>query len=132
MPTDDNSSIVSGSSVTPVTGHNQTNAGGGRVLASAALIGAGVLIEPELLGGALLGAGVVYALPIVGQVLRPVVTTAVQLGYPVMTTAVQLGYAAAASVGDLVAGARDQVQEIVANARSGYERSDSSTIIPGR
>jgi hypothetical protein len=93
---------------------------GGRIVTTAALIGAGILLEPELLGGALIGAGVVYGLPLVGQILRPVATTAVQLGY-----------SAVASVGDLLAGARDQIQGIVANARSGYERSRGSSIIPG-
>jgi len=93
---------------------------GGRVVTSAALIGAGMLLEPELLGGALIGAGVVYGLPLAGQILRPVATTAVQLGY-----------SAVAAVGDLLAGARDQVQGIVANARSGYERSHGSSTIPG-
>jgi hypothetical protein len=93
---------------------------GGRIVTSAALIGAGMLLEPELLGGALIGAGVVCGLPLVGQILRPVATTAVQLAY-----------SAVASVGDLMAGARDQVQGIVANARSGYERSHGSSIIPG-
>jgi hypothetical protein len=93
---------------------------GRKIITSAALIGAGILLEPELLGGALIGAGVVYGLPLIGQILRPVATTAVQLGY-----------SAVASVGDLLADARDQVQGIAANARSGYERSRSSSIIPG-
>ena len=94
---------------------------GGRIVASAALIGTGMLLEPELLGGALIGAGVVYGLPFVGQILRPVATIAVLLGY-----------SAVASVGEVLAGARDQVQGIVANARAGYERSRGSSIIPGR
>src|SRR5215472_16515733 len=93
---------------------------GRRIITSAVLIGAGMLLEPELLGGALIGAGVVYGLPLAGQILRPVATTAVQLGY-----------SAVAAVGDLLAGARDQVQGIVANARSGYERSHGSSTIPG-
>jgi hypothetical protein len=93
---------------------------GGRIVASAAMIGVGLLLEPELLGGALIGAGVVYGLPLAGQILRPVATTAVQLGY-----------SAVASVGGLLAGARDQVQEIVSSARTGYERSRGSSIIQG-
>lgn len=88
-----------------------------RIITSAALIGAGMLLEPELLGGALIGAGAVYGLPLVGRVLGPVATTAVQLGY-----------SAVASVGELLAGARDQIQGIVTNARAGYERSGSSII----
>lgn len=91
---------------------------GGRMIGTAALIGAGLLLEPELLGGALIGAGVVYGLPIVGQIVRPVASTAVQLGY-----------VAVASVRDLLAGARDQVQGIVTNARAGYEGSRGPSII---
>jgi hypothetical protein len=91
---------------------------GGRIIPSAALIGAGLLLEPELLGGALIGAGVVYGLPLVGRILRPIATTAVELGY-----------SAVASVGGLLAGARHEVEGIVANARSGYQRPHSSSII---
>ena len=91
---------------------------GGRIIPSAALIGAGLLLEPELLGGALIGAGVVYGLPLVGQILRPIATTAVQLGY-----------SAVASVGDLLAGARHEVEGIVANARTGYQRRPVSSVI---
>ena len=90
----------------------------GRIIPSAALIGAGLLLEPELLGGALIGAGVVYGLPLVGRILRPIATTAVELGY-----------SAVASVGGLLAGARHEVEGIVANARSGYQRSPGSSII---
>src|SRR5215472_16299253 len=94
---------------------------GGRIIGSAALIGAGMLLEPELLGGALLGAAIVYGLPLISQILRPVATTAVQLGY-----------SAVASVGGLLADARDQVQGVVTDARAGYERSRGSSIISER
>jgi|SRR6516225_1042307 hypothetical protein len=118
MPVEETSSLITGAEQA-VTGWSKlAEHSGGRLIASAALVGAGMLIEPELLGGALLGAGVVYALPLVGQLLRPV-----------MTTAVQLGYSAVASVSDLVAGARDQVQDIVATARSDYQRWRDSSII---
>jgi len=93
---------------------------GGTIIGSAALISAGMLLEPELLGGALIGAGVVYGLPLIGLILRPLATTAVQLGYSTV-----------ASVGDLLTGARDQVQGIVANARAGYERSRGLSITSG-
>jgi hypothetical protein len=103
---------------TSITNVNQPAGGqglpGGRMMGSAALIGAGLLLEPELLGGALIGAGVVYGLPLIGQIVRPIATTAVQLGF-----------AAVASIGGLLTGARDQVQGIVANARAGYEGSRS-------
>ena len=95
------------------TGHAEhAELRGGRLLTSAALIGAGVLVEPELLGGALLGAGVVYGLPLVGQLLRPL-----------LTDAMQLGYFAVASVSDLLATANDQVRDVVATARADYQRS---------
>jgi hypothetical protein len=91
----------------------------GRIIGTAVLIGAGVLIEPELLAGALIGAGVVYGLPLVAQILRPV-----------STTALQLGYSTVASVGGLLADARDQVQGIVADARAASVRSRDSLIVP--
>ena len=118
MPADETSPIITGTSdgITEVS--SPAEPGRGRLLTSAALIGAGVLIEPELLGGALLGAGVVYGLPFVGQILRPVATTALHLGY-----------SAVAGVADLLSGARDQVQGIVATARSDYQRSRGSSII---
>jgi hypothetical protein len=121
MPAEETSSHITGASDAVIGRPDLGELGSGRLLASAALIGAGVLIEPELLGGALLGAGVVYGLPLVGQLLRPV-----------MSTAVQLGYSAVASVSDLLVGARDQVQGIVATVRSDYQRSRGSSIIPGR
>jgi hypothetical protein len=58
------------------------------LLTSAALIGIGTLIEPELLAGMVIGAGIVFAskwLPdLVGAVLRPVVKTTVKAGYAVV------------------------------------------------
>jgi len=112
MPAGETSSIITGSSDGSSERREREELGTGRLLTSAALIGAGMLVEPELLGGALLGAGLVYGLPLVGRVLRPVATKAVQLGY-----------SAVASVGDLLAGAREQVEGIVATARSDYQRS---------
>jgi hypothetical protein len=118
MPEEETPHIYTDSSNVETTSDGQTKLNGGRLLTSAVLIGAGVLIEPELLGGALLGAGVVYGLPLVSQLLRPVITTTVQLGY-----------AAVDSVGDLLAGARGEVQRIMSNARSDYQRSRSESII---
>jgi hypothetical protein len=119
MPAEETSSLVVGAAGGTTGRIHRGELGGGRLLTSAALIGAGVLIEPELLGGALLGAGVVYGLPLVGQLLRPV-----------MSSAVQLGYSAVATVSDLLVGARDQVQDIVATARADYQQSRGSLIIP--
>ena len=119
MPAEETSSLVTGAS-NGTTGRIQHGeAGGGRLLASVALIGAGVLIEPELLGGALLGAGIVYGLPLAGRLFRPVITSAVQLSS-----------SAVAAVGDLLAVARDQVQDIVATAQADYQRSRGSLIVP--
>jgi hypothetical protein len=121
MPAEE-ASVLSTNDSDPTRGHiDHGELGGGRLLTSAALIGAGVLIEPELLGGALLGAGIVYGLPLIGQLLRPV-----------MTGAVQLGFSAVASVSDLLVGARDQVKDIVATARADYQQSRGSSISPKR
>jgi hypothetical protein len=121
MSGEETSPLITGSSELRSESLGVEDVGGGRLLTTAALIGAGVLIEPELLGGALIGAGVVYGLPLLGRVLRPVATTAVQLGY-----------SAVAGVSGLLAGARDQAEEIVARARADYQRSRSSVIVPDR
>lgn len=83
------------------------------LVASAALIAGGVLIEPELLGGALLGAGVVYGLPVVGRLLRPVVKNAIRLGFW-----------AASSVSEMASDATHQVQDMVSDARSEYQHHE--------
>jgi hypothetical protein len=85
----------------------------GTLLTSAALIGVGVLLEPELLGGMLLGAGAVYAartLPIVGGILRPM-----------MRSAIKYGYAAVSKMNEVVSEATEDVQDMVAEARSDYQ-----------
>jgi hypothetical protein len=118
MPEAETPHIYTGSSNVETTSDDRSKLSNSRLLASAALIGAGVLIEPELIGGALLGAGVVYGLPLVGQLLRPVITTTVQLGY-----------AAVDSVGDLLASARGEIERVMSNARLDYQRSRSESII---
>jgi hypothetical protein len=120
MPTEETSSFSNLTSASAGGPRNPEQPGSTRLLASAALIGAGLLVEPELLGGALLGAGVVYGLPFVGRLL-----------HPIAATAVQLSYAAVGGVSDLVSGARDQIQSIVATARSDYQRARSTSIIQG-
>jgi hypothetical protein len=118
MPQEDNSLLITPFEDAPSTiGNPAHEVSPGRLITSAALIGAGVLVEPELLGGALIGAGVLYVLPFVGQILRPMVTMAMRYGY-----------SAAASVGEVVAGASHQVQSIVADARTQYEQSEKSRI----
>ncbi len=85
----------------------------GTLLTSAALIGVGVLLEPELLGGMLLGAGAVYAartLPIVGGILRPM-----------MRSAIKYSYAAVSKMNEVVSEATEDVQDMVAEARSDYQ-----------
>jgi hypothetical protein len=82
----------------------------GRLITSAALIGAGMLVEPELLGGALVGAGIMYGLPIAGRILRAAATAAVRLSYSV-----------SASLSGAVSEAPHQVEGIVADARSEQE-----------
>ena len=94
-------------------------AGAGRLVGSAALITAGVLLEPELIGGALLGAGVIYGFPFIGRMLRPVVNTAVWLGY-----------SAVAAVSEVASQAGQQLQSSVAEARRQYERSATHSGTP--
>jgi hypothetical protein len=81
------------------------------LLTSAALIGMGTLIEPELLTGMVIGAGIVFAskwLPdLVGAVLRPVVKTAVSARY---------------AVAEAVSGTVGQTQDIVAEVRAEREK----------
>lgn len=121
MPADETSSIISGTSVMPSASRGLEEPGARRLVASAALIGVGMLIEPELLGGALLGAGVMYGLPLIAPFLRPIASTAVQLGY-----------SAVASAGDLLSEARQQVEGILATARSDFQRARGSSVVPSR
>jgi hypothetical protein len=121
MPADETSPIGTGTSDAPSTSSGVEETGAGRLVTSAALIGAGMLIEPELLGGALLGAEVMYGLPLFGRFLRPIASTAVQLGY-----------FAGASAGHLLLEARQQVEGIFATARSDFERARGSSMVPGR
>jgi hypothetical protein len=102
---------ISGATKTKTTPESDFSVEGGPLLTSAALIAAGLLIEPELVGGALLGAGVVYGLPLAGRILRPV-----------LKTAVMIGYSAATSVSEVVAGAGEGFKSMVAQARDQHER----------
>jgi hypothetical protein len=81
------------------------------LLSSAVLIAIGALIEPELLVGMAIGAGIVYGssyLPdVVGGVLRPLVKSAVKVGY-----------AAAEAVSE----AAEKVQDIAAEVRAEEEK----------
>ena len=57
-----------------------------RGITSAGFIGAGLLlVESELLAGALIGAGVVYGLPVVGRLLRPIMAEAFEIGSEVIS-----------------------------------------------
>jgi hypothetical protein len=74
-----------------------------------------MLIEPEILGGALLGAGIVYGLPMFGRLLRPV-----------LQTAVTIGYSAASSASEAMAGAGEEFRNMVAQARQHQEHHERS------
>jgi hypothetical protein len=84
------------------------------VLTTAALIGIGALIEPELLAGMAIGAGIVLIsrwLPnLVGDIVRPIAKTAVKAGYAAATTA-----------REMVAEATEEVEDMVAEARAEHE-----------
>lgn len=87
------------------------------LLTSAALIGVGALIEPELLAGMAIGAGIVLAsrwLPnIVGDLVRPIAKTAVKAGY-----------AAATATREVVAEVTEQVEDLMAEARAEQESAE--------
>jgi hypothetical protein len=132
MAQDETPSIItsSGEALSATASHGEAalgdvsqtlESGAGRLLGSAVLIGAGVLVEPELVGGALLGAGVLYALPLIGRIARPLLNTAVRLGYSAVVTA-----------GDLVSQAGQQVQDVVADARSQYQQPGTRSSSLGR
>jgi hypothetical protein len=107
----------------------------GRTLAlTVALIGAGVLIEPELLGGVLLGAGVMYGLPLVGRLLQPVAKNAIGIGYTAVRTVGDTMSTAGRTVGDAmstagrtvtgaVSSAGREMQRMVGGAGSGQDES---------
>jgi len=87
------------------------------LLTSAALIGVGALIEPELLAGMAIGAGIVLAsrwFPnIVGDLVRPVAKTAVKAGY-----------AAATAAREVVAEVAEEVEDMMAEARAEHESAE--------
>ena len=87
------------------------------LLTSAALIGIGALIEPELLAGMAIGAGIVFAsrwFPnIIGDLLRPVAKTAVKAGYTAVTAA-----------REAVAGVTEGVEDLMAEARAEHESAE--------
>jgi hypothetical protein len=91
---------------------------GSRVITSAALIGIGVLIEPELLAGAAIGAGIILGFGWVGALVSGAVR-------PVVKTAVKTGYVAVARTRKIVAEAAEGVQDMVAEARAEHEGKPS-------
>lgn len=80
-------------------------------LTSAALIGIGALIEPELLAGMAVGAGIVlasrYFPNLVGNVIRPIAKSAVRAGH-----------AAAVRTKEIVAEMSEEIDDIMAEARA--------------
>src|SRR5262249_13500295 len=85
------------------------------LLSSAALIGIGALIEPELLAGMLIGAGIVLASGLVGNLAGRVVSGVLR---PVVKPVVKAGYVVAMQVQEAVAEATEQVKDMVAEARA--------------
>jgi len=82
------------------------------LVTSAALIGVGALMVPEMLAGMALGAGAVLVSGLASTgLLRPMVKTVVKAGY-----------AAAIKTQEFVAEASEDVRDIVAEARSDYHR----------
>ena len=88
----------------------------GRLIASIVLIGAGALVEPELLAGALVGAGIMYGLPIAGRILSAA-----------LTKALRLSYSAAGSVGDAVDQVRHRLEDVVTGVRAPRQPPDGES-----
>jgi hypothetical protein len=88
----------------------------GRLIASIVLIGAGALVEPELLAGALVGAGITYGLPIAGRILNVA-----------LTKALRLSYSAAGSVGDAVDQVRHQLEDVITGVQSTHQPPESES-----
>ena len=84
--------------------------GAGSLIVSAALIGIGMLIEPEFLAGMAVGAGTVVGLgwvgAVVGGAVRLLVRTAFRTGYMAIEQTRKVAAEAAAGVQDVFAEAR--------------------------
>jgi len=90
---------------------------GRSLLTSAALIGVGALIEPELFAGMAIGAGIVLAskwMPnIISGVIRPIAKTAVKAGYAAFTT-----------TQEVIAEVTEEVEDMMAEARAEHESGE--------
>jgi hypothetical protein len=95
--------------------HHDAAVGNPNLITSAALIGVGALLEPELLAGLLIGAGIVLASSLITNVVSGVVGGVVK---PIVKTAVKVGYEAVEQTRELIAGASEEVQDIMAEARA--------------
>src|SRR5690242_9097243 len=85
------------------------------VLAAAAFIGIGALIEPELLVGMAIGGGLVLASGLIWNLVGQMAGGVVR---PVVKSAVKAGYMVASQVQETVAEATGQVHDMVAEARA--------------
>jgi hypothetical protein len=94
----------------------------GTLVTSAALIGVGALVMPELLAGMAIGAGAVLVSGLASAgLLRPV-----------LRTVVKAGYTAAVKTQEFVAEASEDVRDMFAEARSDYQNSESSLVTRNR
>jgi hypothetical protein len=91
----------------------------GSLASAAVLIGATGLIAPELIGGVALGAGFVLASKWVPDLLGNVTK-------PLVKSAVKIGYSAASRASEIVAEATEQIQDTIAEARAEAEAEDHS------
>jgi len=87
------------------------------LITSAALIGIGALIEPELLAGMAIGASIVLVSKWVPNIFGDVVR-------PIAKTAVKAGYAAVAATREVVAEVTEEVEDMMAEVRAEHESGE--------
>ena len=105
--------------------HNSEGDQGTAVMTTLIAGAAVAILAPELLAGMAIGVGAVIAprvLPVVGNLLRPIVRTAVRAGYATALTTRELVAEAGEQMQDLVAEARSQGNGVAAPRRAGGRR----------
>lgn len=94
--------------------HNAADANMRSIVASAALIGVGALIQPELFVGMLVGAGAVLASRNLDRIR--------EAARPLIRNAVRTGYAATIKAAEMASEASEEFQDFLAEARTDYHQ----------
>jgi hypothetical protein len=102
----------------------------GSTISSTVLIGAAVaLLEPELLVGMGIGLAAVAlprVLPFLGDAVRPVLRSAVRIGYTTAAKTREVAEEAGEQLQDALAEAKSEIDEVVAEAKSDISDSEST------